>query len=147
MFLTNLDAQELLAKYTRDLDESLPTNGAGPPAVIAPDSGWGANNHSPTWQYVISSYLVCCFGLIHLRYSSAFILIPWWLYQYRGDKRVLQDHYADMKTYVQFELGRSPNNIASTGLGDWNTPETDADGGNPPEDNRVSATAYLLVPG
>lgn len=49
MFMTNLDAQEMLAKYTRDLDESRP-NGAGPPAVIAPDSGWGSNNHSPTWQ-------------------------------------------------------------------------------------------------
>ncbi|KDR75331.1 hypothetical protein GALMADRAFT_211560 [Galerina marginata CBS 339.88] len=124
MILTNLDAQDLLAKYTRDLDESIPANGQGPPAVIAPDSGWGANNHAPTWH-------------------SAFIFIPWWLYQYRGDQRVLSDHYARMKTYVQFELGRSPNNIASTGLGDWDTPETNPDGGNPPEDNRVSATAFL----
>jgi alpha-L-rhamnosidase len=97
MFLTNLDAQNFLAKYTRDLDES--RNG-GPPAVIAPDSGWGSNNHSPTWH-------------------SAFILIPWWLFQYRGDRRVLEVHYDSMKDYVQLELARSPNNIASTGLGDW----------------------------
>lgn len=49
MFLTNFDAQDLLAKYVRDLDESR-TGSSSPPAVIAPDSGWGANNHAPTWQ-------------------------------------------------------------------------------------------------
>lgn len=103
MFLTNLDAQELLAKYVRDLDESRDAGSTGPPAVIAPDSGWGANNQAPTWH-------------------SAFILIPWWLYQYRGDRRVLEEHYTSMSSYIEFELARSPNNIASTGLGDWDTP-------------------------
>jgi hypothetical protein len=51
MFLSNFGAEDLLAKYSRDLAESRP-NGSGPPGVIAPDSGWGANNHSPTWQSV-----------------------------------------------------------------------------------------------
>ncbi|KAF8060176.1 bacterial alpha-L-rhamnosidase-domain-containing protein [Lyophyllum atratum] len=123
MFLTNLGAEDLLAKYVRDLAESRP-NGSGPPAVIAPDSGWGQNNQAPPWH-------------------SAFIFIPYWLYQYRGDRRVLEENYDAMKNYVGFELGRSPNNIASTGLGDWVSPETDPSGGNAPEDNRVSATAYL----
>lgn len=50
-----------------------------------------------------------------------------------------------MKNYVEFELARSPNNIADTGLGDWDTPETSPLGGNPPEDPHVSATAYLYV--
>lgn len=49
MFLTNLDSHEFLAKYVRDLDESRP-DAMGPPGVIAPDSGWGANNQAPTWQ-------------------------------------------------------------------------------------------------
>ncbi|GLB44347.1 putative bacterial alpha-L-rhamnosidase C-terminal domain [Lyophyllum shimeji] len=123
MFLTNLDAHDLLAKYVRDVAESRP-NGSGPPAVIAPDSGWGQNNQAPPWH-------------------SAFIFIPSWLYQYRGDRRVLEENYDSMKSYVTFELGRSPNNIASTGLGDWVSPETSPSGGNAPEDNRVSATAYL----
>uniref|UniRef100_A0A8H8CDW4 alpha-L-rhamnosidase n=1 Tax=Psilocybe cubensis TaxID=181762 RepID=A0A8H8CDW4_PSICU len=123
MFLVNLDSQDLLAKYVRDVDESRP-NGSGPPAVIAPDSGWGANNQAPTWH-------------------SAFIFIPWWIYQYRGDERILANHYDSMKNYVNFELGRSPNNIAQTSLGDWDTPETSPLGGNPPEDSRVSATAFL----
>ncbi|KAJ7264533.1 bacterial alpha-L-rhamnosidase-domain-containing protein [Mycena haematopus] len=121
MFLTNLDSADLLAKYAQDLHDSL-TN--GPPAVIAPDSGWGANNQADPWH-------------------SAFILIPAWLYTYRGDTRVLSTHYAGMKQYIEFELGRSPNNIDTTGLGDWDTPETSPLGGNPPEDPRVPATAYL----
>lgn len=50
MFLSNLGAEDLLAKYTRDLAES---RGSGPPSVIAPDSGWGSNNQAPTWQSVI----------------------------------------------------------------------------------------------
>ncbi|KAJ6566482.1 bacterial alpha-L-rhamnosidase-domain-containing protein [Mycena capillaripes] len=121
MFLTNFDSSDLLAKYAQDLHDSL-TN--GPPAVIAPDSGWGANNQADPWH-------------------SAFVLIPAWIYAYRGDTRVLSDNYAGMKQYIEFELGRSPNNIANTGLGDWDTPETSPLGGNPPEDSRVPATAFL----
>ncbi|KAF7354273.1 hypothetical protein MVEN_01115400 [Mycena venus] len=121
MFLTNFDSSDLLAKYSQDLHDSL---GTGPPAVIAPDSGWGANNQADPWH-------------------SAFVLIPAWIYTYRGDTRVLSDNYAGMKSYIEFELGRSPNNIADTSLGDWDTPETSPLGGNPPEDAHVPATAFL----
>ncbi|KAJ7116959.1 bacterial alpha-L-rhamnosidase-domain-containing protein [Mycena epipterygia] len=123
MFLTNFDSVDLLAKYVQDLDDSL---AGGPPAVIVPDSGWGANNQADPWH-------------------SAFVLIPAWIYAYRGDVRVLSDNYAGMKAYIEFELGRSPNNIANTGLGDWDTPETSPLGGNPPEDSRVPATAFLYT--
>ncbi|KAJ7124651.1 bacterial alpha-L-rhamnosidase-domain-containing protein [Mycena crocata] len=123
MFLMNFDSTDLLAKYSQDLHDSV---SGGPPAVIVPDSGWGANNQADPWH-------------------SAFILIPAWIYAYRGDIRVLSDNYAAMKAYVEFELGRSPNNIASTGLGDWDTPETSPLGGNPPEDSRVPATAFLYT--
>ncbi|KAJ7440204.1 bacterial alpha-L-rhamnosidase-domain-containing protein [Mycena galericulata] len=121
MFLSNFGAEDLLAKYSQDLSDSL---AGGPPAVIVPDSGWGANNQADPWH-------------------AALILIPAWIYSYRGDTRALSDNYAGMKAYVEFELGRSPNNIATTGLGDWDTPETSPLGGNPPEDPRVPATAYL----
>ncbi|KAF7295965.1 hypothetical protein MKEN_01411100 [Mycena kentingensis (nom. inval.)] len=122
MFLTNFDSQDLLAKYVTDLQDSLPAN--GPPPVIAPDSGWGANNQADPWH-------------------AALVLIPAWIHSYRGDLRVLSDNYAGMRSYIEFELSRSPNNIANTGLGDWVTPETSPLGGNPPEDARVPATAYL----
>ncbi|KAJ7610138.1 bacterial alpha-L-rhamnosidase-domain-containing protein [Roridomyces roridus] len=122
-FLSNLDATDLLGKYAQDTTDSLAA-GSGPPAVIIPDSGWGANNQADPWH-------------------AALILIPAFVYQYRGDTRILSDNYDGMKAYIEFELGRSPNNIATTGLGDWDTPETSPLGGNPPEDPRVPATAYL----
>ncbi|KAJ7698322.1 bacterial alpha-L-rhamnosidase-domain-containing protein [Mycena rosella] len=121
MFLMNFDSVDLMAKYSEDLRDSL---AGGPPAVIVPDSGWGANNQADPWH-------------------SALVLIPAWIYAYRGDTRVLTDNYAGMKAYIEFELGRSPNNIANTGLGDWDTPETSPLGGNPPEDSHVPATAFL----
>ncbi|KAJ7491306.1 bacterial alpha-L-rhamnosidase-domain-containing protein [Mycena galericulata] len=121
MFLSNFDSADLLAKYSQDLQDTL---AGGPPAVVAPDSGAGANSQDDPWH-------------------AALILIPAWIYAYRGDTRVLSDNYAGMKAYVEFELGRSPNNIATTNLGDWDTPETSPLGGNPPEDPRVPATAYL----
>ncbi|KAF7348872.1 hypothetical protein MVEN_01407300 [Mycena venus] len=127
MFLSNFGSSELLAKYVRDLHETR-VEGQGPPDVIGPDTGFGWDTQAPTWH-------------------SALILTPWWIYQYRGDNRVLSDHYDSMKNYIEFELGRSPGNIGATWLGDWNTPmvgeETDPNGGNPPEDSRVPATAFL----
>ncbi|KAJ7703698.1 bacterial alpha-L-rhamnosidase-domain-containing protein [Mycena rosella] len=123
MFLANFDSAELLAKYVRDLHETR-VQGEGPPDVIGPDSGFGWNTQAPPWH-------------------SALILTPAWIYEYRGDERVLSDHYPSMKSYIAFELQRSPGNIASTWLADWNSPETPALGGNPPEDPRVSATAFL----
>ncbi|KAF8207353.1 bacterial alpha-L-rhamnosidase-domain-containing protein [Mycena galopus ATCC 62051] len=123
MFLSNFGSSELLAKYVRDLHETR-VDGAGPPDVIGPDTGFGWDTQAPTWH-------------------SALILTPAWIYEYRGDKRVLTDHYDSMKSYIEFELGRSPEGISTTWLGDWNTPETDPNGANPPEDLRVPATAFL----
>ncbi|KAF7291168.1 hypothetical protein MIND_01260000 [Mycena indigotica] len=124
MFLFNFDSQEFLAKYTQDLLDTLPVGRPGPPGVIAPSGGWGADNQADPWH-------------------AAFIFIPAWIYSYRGDTRILSDNYEGMKSYIEFELGRSPNNIANTGLGDWVAPESSPFGGNPTEDSRVSATAYL----
>ena len=60
---------------------------------IVPTSGWGYQwGNGPAWD-------------------SAYVLIPWYLYQYCGDTRVLADHYDGMKRYVDFmtsEGHRSP---------------------------------------
>ncbi|KAJ7049557.1 bacterial alpha-L-rhamnosidase-domain-containing protein [Mycena amicta] len=122
MLLMNFDSQGLLNKYVQDLQDSLPAGGNGPPAVLVPDAGGNGNDQAPPWH-------------------AALILIPAWLYSYRGDLRALSDNYAGMKSYIEFELGRSPNNIANTIFGDWLAP--DAPNGNPAEDTRVPATAYL----
>jgi alpha-L-rhamnosidase len=126
MFLTNLDVHELFAKWMRDLHETRDEEGA--PLVIAPSSGdWGEWGVVPPWH-------------------SAYVMIPWWLYQYGGDSRVLTENYDGMKTYVDLEFDRSENGIvANPRLGDWVAPEASPAGGNPPEDLRVSGTAYLYA--
>ena len=124
MFMTNLDTHELFAKWMRDVHETRDENGA--PLVIAPSSAdWGQWGVNPIWH-------------------SAYVTIPWWLYQYGGDERVLTEQYDGMKAYVDLELGRSADGLVTNPrLGDWVSPEASPAGGNAPEDTRVSNTAYL----
>lgn len=125
LMLTNLDTHELLAKWVTDIADT--RHGTGAPKVIAPHGAWGMDwSPAPTWH-------------------SALVLVPWWIHERTGDSRVLRDVWADAADYVRFELDRSPGGIASTTLGDWVSPETDAGGGNPPEDLRVAATAFLVA--
>ena len=126
MFLLNLDLQNLFEKWVGDINDSRDADGA--PYVIAPSSDdWGDWGTAPPWH-------------------SAYILIPWWLYQYGGDEQVLAKYYDGMKAYVDLEYGRSPGGIVPENtLGDWVSPEAGAGGGNAPEDSRVSGTAYLYT--
>jgi alpha-L-rhamnosidase len=126
MFMTNLDTHELFAKWMRDLQETRDVEGR--PMVIAPSSGdWGRWGVAPPWH-------------------SAYVLIPWWLYQFGGDSRVLSENYDGMKAYVDLEYGRTAAGIVpDSRLGDWVSPEASPAGGNAPEDLRVSGTAYLYV--
>lgn len=124
MFMLNLDVQNLFEKWMGDINDTRDADGA--PLVIAPSSGdWGEWGVAPPWH-------------------SAYILIPWWLYQYGGDSDALVQYYDGMKTYVDLEYSRSPGGVVpDSRLGDWVSPEASPAGGNAPEDVRVSATAYL----
>lgn len=126
MFLMNLDTQNLFEKWIGDINDTRDAKGA--PLVIAPSSGqWGQWGVAPPWH-------------------SAFILIPWWLYQYGGDTQVLAKYYDNMKTYTDLEFSRSPGGVVPENrLGDWVSPEASPGGGNAPEDSRVSGTAYLYT--
>jgi alpha-L-rhamnosidase len=71
---------------------------------IIPTSGWG-RGIGPTWD-------------------SVNILIPWYLYQYSGDTRVLADNYDAMKINMEYFTKRAKNHILDFGLGDWLFPKT-----------------------
>ncbi|MDR6167826.1 alpha-L-rhamnosidase [Microbacterium paludicola] len=125
MMLQNLDTHELLAKWSADIAHS--RHGAGAPQVIAPHGGWRMDwSPAPTWH-------------------SALLLVPWEVHLQRGDRDVLAAVWPDARDYLRFEIDRSPGGIAETTLGDWVAPDTDAGGGNPPEDARVAATAFLIA--
>lgn len=126
MFMYNIDLHELFAKWMRDLDETRDAEGA--PMVIAPSSaGWGQWGVAPPWH-------------------SAYVNIPWGLYQQSGDDRTLRSLYPNLKKYVDLEFDRSADGLVTQNrLGDWVSPEASPAGGNAPEDTRVSGTAYLYL--
>jgi alpha-L-rhamnosidase len=102
-------------KWVMDLDDEQRETGELP--GIVPTSGWGYEwGNGPAWD-------------------SAFLLIPWYMYQYYGDTRILTGHYPGMKRYVDYLTTKSNNGIVSIGLGDWVPYKTET----PVE---VTSTAY-----
>jgi alpha-L-rhamnosidase len=66
---------------------------------VIPNPVWGANV-GPPWE-------------------SAYLFIPWFVYQHTGDLGILTNNYDGMKAYVNYLGTRASGNIVSFGLGDW----------------------------
>ncbi len=98
-------------------DEQRPT---GELPGIIPTSGWGyAWGNGPAWD-------------------SAYLLIPWYLYEYYGDTRVLAEHFDRMKRYVDYLTKKSKDHIVDIGLGDWVPAKTETP-------VAVTSTGYYYV--
>lgn len=95
--LYNFNPAPAYTKWMNDFKDEQPEKGDFP--GIVPTSGWGYNI-GPAWD-------------------SAYLLIPSYMYLYRGDTRILEEHYAGMKRYVDYLGTRAENHIVSYGLGDW----------------------------
>ncbi len=58
-------------------------------------------------------------------WGSAYIIIPWYMYQYYGDTRILSEHYDAMKHWIEYM--KSQLNIegilVNQGLGEWVPPD------------------------
>jgi alpha-L-rhamnosidase len=86
-------------KWINDLGDEQRASGELP--GIVPTSGWGYKwGNGPAWD-------------------SAFLLIPFYLYQYCGDTKVLCDHYDGMKRYVDYLTSKAKGGIVDIGLNDW----------------------------
>lgn len=95
----NFDNVAGYEKWMNDLKDEQRDSGELP--GIVPTSGWGYQwGNGPAWD-------------------SAYVIIPWYLYRYYGDTRVLADHYDRMKRYVDYLTRRSKEHIVDIGLGDW----------------------------
>lgn len=93
-------------KWLRDVcDTQLPN---GDICCIAPTSGWGYLwGNGPAWD-------------------SALPVIAWTLYNYRDDRRVLDEIYPTLKRYLSFTAGKSDGQgLVKHGLGDWNAVESE----------------------
>jgi alpha-L-rhamnosidase len=62
---------------------------------------WGSRPADPAW-------------------GTAYPLIAWYMYQYYGDTRILEDHYAGLKKYVEFLRSTAENGVLKwSHYGDW----------------------------
>ena len=100
--LYNFQPAAVYTKWTRDLADAMKPSGQLP--GIVPSSGWGYDwGNGPAWD-------------------SAFLLIPWYLYEYQGDTRILERNYEKMRHYVDYLTSRANGGISNLGLGDWVPP-------------------------
>ncbi len=126
--LYNFDSASAYTKWMNDFADEQKENGMLP--GIVPTGGWGYDIRwmkGPQWR-----------GGFGPAWDSAYILIPWYLYQYCGDVRILEEHYNGMKKYVDFLKERNPDYICGTGLGDW-CPATEQ------TDKKVTSTGYYYA--
>lgn len=90
----------LYAKIIKDMHASQLSNGLVPdiaPEYVIFDDGF---RDSPEW-------------------GSAYVILPWYMYQWYGDKRPIVENYEGMKRYVDYLSSKADGHIVSHGLGDW----------------------------
>jgi len=118
--LYNFNAESAYTKWIDDFADVQRPSGQLP--GIVPTGGWGYNwGSGPAWD-------------------SAYLLIPWYLYRYRGDARLLERHYEGMRRYVDFLGTIADGHIVRFGLGDWCPPTGGADSHVCPAE--LTSTAY-----
>lgn len=55
-------------------------------------------------------------------WGSAYVLVPWYLYQYYGDTAVFTRHYTHLRDWIAYVRGLRENGIVVRGYGDWCPP-------------------------
>lgn len=98
--LWNYDMAAYYTKKSRDIQDS--QDPSGQIYTVAPNYPVfeGAFRYSPEW-------------------GAAGVFLPWQIYQWYGDRRILERSYAMMKGYVDYMEATSEDLIALPGLGDW----------------------------
>ena len=89
-------------KWCRDIvDAQLPDGGI--PRLV-PFSGWGPEGAGPAWDCAVA-------------------IVPWTLYRYRGDRRILEETYPTLRRYIEWgETKLDECGLANYGLEDWCPP-------------------------
>lgn len=105
--LYNYDGITIYEKWMTDHRDAQLDNGMLP--AIIPTSGWGYTwGNGPDW-------------------TSTILIVPWSIYLFYGDKKILEDNYNNMKLFVDHITSVSIDNLTSWGLGDWSPYKTIAD--------------------
>jgi alpha-L-rhamnosidase len=97
--LYNFDGITIYEKWLADHRDEQQANGVLP--AIIPTAGWGYTwANGPDW-------------------TSTIAIIPWNVYLFYGDTKLLADCYDNIKRYVDHITEISPNGVTDWGLGDW----------------------------
>lgn len=97
--LFNFDAITVYEKWLADHRDEQQPNGVLP--AIIPTSGWGYHwANGPDW-------------------TSTIAIIPWNVYMFYGDIKLLSNCYENIKRYVDHITDISPSGLTTWGLGDW----------------------------
>ena len=97
--LYNFDGITVYEKWLDDHRDEQQSNGVLP--AIIPTSGWGYHwANGPDW-------------------TSTIAIIPWNIYLFYGDAKILEQNYNNIKLYVDYIDEKYPSGITDWGLGDW----------------------------
>ncbi len=97
--LYNFDGITVYEKWLADHRDEQQPNGVLP--SIVPTCGWGYEwGNGPDW-------------------TSTIAIIPWNIYLFYGDSKLLADCYDNIKRYVDHIEAISPAGLTTWGLGDW----------------------------
>ena len=97
----NFDMAAFYTKWIRDIKAAQMEDGSVPD-VVPPY--WSLYPADPAW-------------------GTACVIIPWYLYLYYGDKRILEENYEVMKRWVDFLSSKAENYILKfSKYGDWCPP-------------------------
>jgi alpha-L-rhamnosidase len=97
--LYNYEGITVYEKWLADHRDEQQPNGVLP--AIIPTSGWGYHwANGPDW-------------------TSTIAIIPWNIYLFYGDSRLLELCYDNIKRYVDYIDTQYPSGITDWGLGDW----------------------------
>lgn len=97
--LYNFDGITIYEKWLADHRDEQQPNGVLPD--IIPTGGWGYGIHNG------------------LDWTSTIAIIPWEIYRFYGDSKLLADCYDNIKRYVDYVDRTSPEGLTSWGRGDW----------------------------
>lgn len=97
--LFNFDGITVYEKWLADHRDEQQPNGVLPD--IIPTGGWGYGSANGT------------------DWTSTIAIIPWNIYMFYGDSKLLSDSYSSIKRYVNYIEQISPKGLTTFGRGDW----------------------------
>jgi len=121
-YIYNFDTASFWTKWLNDIKDCQKPDGDVP--VVSPLHWRDIYSEMPAWK-------------------STYPLLVWYVYQYYGDERILEEHYNGIRKLVNFLSTKADNYIVSCGLGDHMEPQVSSSSSRPEHTPvPLTSTAY-----